>query len=257
MAYSTETVEHFIGRVNDRLEQEFDPGTNFWTKHEIREYMLEGTREVWSLARASGENWFMRQLKSTDGLVMAGGRQFDTALLKLSTGIMEIPLPSDFAELKMIEAIVQAGTSLPGVTFEYANQTQRIFRDGTVEQFTDTSTRRRYKYDIEFRTAGAFIVLSPRVQLESPQEIIIKYIQSAPDISNPKASFEGTGFTLEMVDAIFAYTVWTAFTKEGLQESMGPALTKWNSKRELVTGNAGKRQTRDAETVDGFLEEEL
>jgi hypothetical protein len=76
-------------------------------------------------------------------------------------------------------------------------------------------------------------------------------------LDNPNASFEGTGFTDLMVDAIFAYTVWTAFTKEGLQDSMGPAMTKWNSKRELVVGNAGKRQTRDAEAVDGFMEEEL
>ncbi len=257
MAYSTETVEHFLGRVFDRLEQVFDPGNNFWEKHEIREYMLEGVREVWSLARAAQENWFMRTLRSTDGVVHAGGREYDTANLRLSTGVMEIALPSDFNELKLIEAIVQPGSSLPGITFEYANQTQRLFRDGTVEQFTDTSTRRRYKYDIEFRVNGPYIVLSPRVQLEAPQEIVIKYIQSAPSLANPKATFEGTGFTEEMVDAIFAYTVWTAYTKEGIQEQMGPALTKWNSKRELVSGNAGKRQTRDAETVDGFMEEEL
>lgn len=253
--YALETIQHFLVRARQRIDEALDAEMNFWSQGELLEYLNEGAREVWQTARESQQNWFLRTLRSDDVKIDFGGRIFDPSVLRIQSGRNELLLPPDFYQLVMLEAqpVSSSDSRLP-IVLEYANVTQRAFRHGVFNSFVRGV--RAYRYDVEYRTTGPVVVLSPTVTVESVIETIIKYVQ-APRVFNIKANFEYSGFTDIMVDAILAFVVWSAALKEGVQENVALAQQQWGLKREMVVRASGPKQTRDEETVEGYLEEDL
>jgi len=258
--FSTEPVKLFLKRCQLRLDQELDVETNFWSLAEMLEYTNEGLREVWQAVRETHQNWFVRQITSTDGKLKIGGRDYDTDLLRLTNRRSRLFLPSDFRELLFIEGLppensTQIGDNFfPVVRFEYRNVTQRRFREDSLN--TITTNVRVYLYDVIFSVDGPYVLLSPPMSLNEDIRCQIKYL-AAPAPLVLTNTFEGTGFTLEMVDALLAYVCYAASQKEGLDMNVGKLYNAWTLKRELAVRGAGPKQTRDEETVEGYLEDEL
>ena len=257
--YSNELIPAFLKRVAKRLDQEAGPGA-FWRNSELLEYANEGMREVWQSARETHQNWFVRQMKSTDGVLTIGGRDYDTSVLKIVQGRDRLNLPPDFNQLLLFEAIPNpanaepGGPAVPAVVLEYANMTQRLFRQGVFDRIT--TGVRRYRYDIVYGPEGPYIFVSPTLSFEDELDTQLAYV-AMPAPLTAVGTFEGTGFTTLMVDAILAYTCYTAVQKQDLTEQLAVFKQLWDTKHELVRRAAGPKQTRDEETVDGYLEEEL
>lgn len=260
--YSNETIQSFLRRCRLRLDQELDSQTNFWSPAEMLEYANEGVREVWQATREEHQNWFVRQRRSTDGVMKIGGRDYDTALLRVESGRERLKLPPDFYELLLLEGLRTAqDTNLTrAVIFEYANMTQRAFREASIDRASAfdpiITSVQRYRYDVVFDPDGPYIFLAPSYRFEQPFEIQIAYV-AVPGELFATGSFEGTGFSTLMVDAVLAYSVYMAIYKEGLAENIPSAERNWNLKRELAVRAAGPKQTRDEEPVEGYLESEL
>lgn len=260
--YSNETIQSFLRRCRKRIDEELDAETNFWTPAEMLEYANEGVREVWQAVREEHQNWFVRQMRSTDGIKVIGGRNYDTALLRLVSGIERILLPPDFYELLLVEGLrTNADTNTTrAVIFEYANMTQRSFRESSVARETAfdpiITSVQRYRYDVVYGAEGPYIFLAPSYRFEAPFETQIAYL-AMPAALLFNSTFEGTGFTDIMVDGILAYVLFAAVHKEGLTENIAAMERKWNLKRELSVRAAGPKQTRDEETVEGYLETEI
>lgn len=252
--YSIETIQHFLVRCRQRIDEALDAEANFWSQGELLEYLNEGAREVWQTARESQQNWFLRTLRSTDEKIDFGGRKYDPSGLALTNGTSELVLPPDFYQLVMLEPLPASGDSRLPVVLEYANVTQRAFRKNVFDDVTQGV--RYYRFDVEYRVEGPVVVLSPSVTLDQSIDVVLKYVQACR-VFNIKSTFEYSGFTDIMVDAVLAYVVWGAAQKEKIQENMAQAAQLWGAKRELVVRAAGPKQTRDQETVEGFLEEEL
>jgi hypothetical protein len=252
--YATETIQHFLVRARQRIDEALDQEANFWSQGELLEYLNEGARHVWQTARESQQNWFLRTMRSTDGVVDFNGRQYDPSALALTTGRSELALPPDFYQLVLFEPLPVSGDSRLPLVLEYANVTQKAFRRNAFDSFSDNV--RYYRFDVEYRVEGPMLVLSPNVQLDQSVDTIIKYVQACR-VFNIKSTFEYAGFTDIMTDAILAYVVYGASLKEKIQENMATAAQVWGAARELVMRAAGPKQTRDSETVEGFMEDEL
>lgn len=260
--YSNETIQSFLRRCRKRIDEELDAETNFWTPAEMLEYANEGAREVWQATREEHQNWFVRQMRSTDGIVNIGGRNYDTSLLRLTSGIERLKLPPDFYELLLLEGLrTPEDTNITrAVIFEYANMTQRSFREDNAARalaFDPIITSvQRYHYDVVYGAEGPYVFLAPSYRFAAPFETQIAYLAMPAELL-ALGTFEGTGFTTLMVDAILAYTLFAAVHKEGLAENVPMMERKWNLKRELAVRAAGPKQTRDEETVEGYLETEI
>lgn len=257
--FSIEPVKNFLDRCARRLDQETDIEANLWSQAEMVEYLNEGLREVWQAVRETHQNWFVRELTSTDGVLKIGGRDYDTDLLRLTSRRSRLMLPSDFRELLFIEGMPPPNSGelpdqfWPTVRFEYANLTQRKFRGEVLNNIT--TNVRSYYYDCIFTADGPYILFSPPLSLVEDIASRIQYL-AAPAQLRLNDTFEGTGFTLEMVDALLAYVCWAAAVKEKLIENLTTFKSIWDLKRELAVRGAGPKQTRDEETVEGFLEDE-
>lgn len=259
MLYSNESVKSFINRCAKRMDQELDPQSNFWSQNEMVEYLNEGCREVWQAVREEHQNWFVKELTSTDSVKKIGGRDYDPSLLRLVLGRTRLLLPPDFRELLFIEGVPPASSQeipdqfFPVVRFEYRNLTQRQFREDVLNTFP--TNVRLYLYDVIFGAYGPYILFSPPIALNETIDCRIQYL-AAPLTLRIADTFEATGFTLEMTDAILQYVVYQAAVKE--KSSDLPQFERsWNLKRELAVRSAGPKQTRDEETVEGYLEDEL
>lgn len=258
--YSTEQVAAFLRRCQKRLDEELDAGSAFWSQTELTEYLNEGLRMIWQVARETHQNWFVRQFASTDPVLRIGGRTYDPAELTLRQGIQRLRLPPDFHELLLFEPILpedaghSTGDGLPAVILEYANLTQQIFRQGMFD--TVTSGIRRYRYDVVYGPDGPYIFISPTMSIEDTAGTLLAYV-AAPLPLTPSDSFEGTGFTDIMVDAALAYVCLAAVRKEDLRENVAAFSAIYAEKLGLVTRSSSPKQTRDGETVNGYLEEEL
>lgn len=260
--YANETIPSFLRRCRKRMDQELDAETNFWSPAEMLEYANEGAREVWQSVRETHQNWFVRQMRSTDGTKIIGGRTYDTTLLRLESLRERILLPPDFYELLLYEGLrrPEDTNTTRAVILEYANMTQRSFRESSVARETAfdpiITSVQRYRYDVVFGPEGPYIFLAPSYRFEVPFETQIAYI-SMPATFGATSTFEATGFTDLMIDAILAYVVLAASRKEALSENIAAALNTWNLKRELASRASGPKQTRDEEPVEGYLETEL
>lgn len=263
--YSTETVQSFLNRARLRLDQELDNQTNFWSDAEMLEYMNEGMREVWETVRENHQNWFMRQITSRDGVLQIGIRKYDTKLLQLVSGRTKLLLPPDFYELTLLEGLRPLQTALadlsnpffPQVVFEYANITQLAFRNRIVD--TVTQGVRRYRYDVIFGPEGPYIYIAPEISVVETLDVQVAYVAMPVELGFNN-SFEGTGFTGLMLDAVLAYTTYAAVKKEDLTENLATFKEHWKIKQELCSRAAGPKQTRDVETVENsyvYQEEEL
>jgi len=258
--YSNETVENLIRRTMVRMDQEVDQSSNFWSNAEMLEYLNEGIHELWQNIRETHQNWFVREMTSRDTVVRIGGRDYDTANLRVQDDRERLLLPPDFQELLFIEGLADDTTTLqvsdpffPRIQFEYKNLTQRRFRNDAVN-FITTNVR-RYLYDVVYGATGPYIIFSPPISLAEPLDIKIMYLAMPPKLAI-KDTFEATGFTTLMTDALLAYMCYAAATKENLTENLANFGRTWNSKRELAVRAAGPKQTRDEETVEGYLEDE-
>lgn len=258
--YSNESIKLFLNRCRKRLDQELDPNTNFWAPSEMLEYLNEGMSEVWQAVRETHQNWFVKEMNSTDGMAKIGGRDFDTSNLRIQNGRTRLLLPPDFHELLFIEGFPPETSNtetidpfFPSVVFEYKNLTQRRFRQDALNNITNNV--RRYQYDVVYASTGPYIIFSPPLSLQDSLETRINYIASPAQLGLFD-SFEGTGFTTLMVAAVLAYVCYAAVKKEDLVENLTTWLNTWNLKRELAVRAAGPKQTRDEETVEGYLEDE-
>lgn len=258
--YSNEPVRDFIRRCKLRLDEEVGQTTNFWSTSESVEYMREGVREVWQAVRETHQNWFVKQMNSTDGTVNIGGRNYDTYNLAIVSGREKLLLPPDFHELLFLESPPDVNASLqvsdpffPRAVFEYRNLTQRRFREDALNHIT--TNVRRYLYDVVYGPGGPYILFSPPISLQQTLSTRIMYIALPTDLTIAD-TFEGTGFTTLMVDAVLAYTCYAAAKKQDLVENLQTLGQAWALKRELATRAAGPKQTRDEETVEGYLEDE-
>jgi len=260
--YSNESIQAFLKRARKRLDQELDAQVNFWQASEMIEYMNEGIREVWQMVRETHQNWFVVQRTSRDGVIKIGGRTFDTSLFRLETGRNKLFLPPDFHELLLWENIrdpSQLDTTTPLILFEYANLTQRTFRN-SIPEFLPADVRVfRYRYDVVFGPEGPYIFVSPSIKPGADalnRDMQIAYIASPPELGL-NDTFADTGFTTLMVDAVLAYSLYAAVKKEDLSDNIASFERSWNLKRELVSRAGGPKQTRDEETVEGYLESEI
>lgn len=258
--FSIEPVKRFLDRARRRLDEELDVQSNYWSNAELLEYANEGLREVWQAVRETHQNWFVRELTSTDPIRKIGGRDYNPNELQLVTRRNRLKLPSDFRELLFIEGLAPALVDeipdqfFPQIRFEYANLTQRKFRSDVLN--TVVSNTRVYQYDVIFNaTEGPYLLLSPPLALNQNIECRIQYL-AAPAQLLLNDTFEGTGYTLEMTDAILAYILWAAAGKEKLIENLSTFKAIWDLKRELAVRSAGPKQTRDEETVEGYMEDE-
>lgn len=259
--YSNETVKAFINRCQHRLDQELDAEANFWSVAEMVEYMNEGVRELFQAIRETHENWNVKELTSLDPLQRIGGRQYNPAVLQMKQDRDKLYLPPDFQELLWLEPLRPTGSIDPflnSITFEYRKMTQRQFRRDSFDTF-EQATRpevRFYFYDVVFGGGGAYILLSTPGSLLSPIDIRIRYLVT-PMALTINDTFESTGLTDFMTDAILAYVCLAAVRKEDLSDNIATFGATWQLKRELAIRNAGPRQTRDPEPVEGWLEDEL
>lgn len=258
--YANETVQNLIRRASQRLDQEVDPGSNFWSPAEMVEYVNEGVHELWQNIREAHQNWFVKEMTSRDGTVKIGGRDYDTSNLRAQAQRERLLLPPDFHELLFIEGLRDENASLevsdpffPRIQFEYKNLTQRRFRNDSQNHIT--TNVRRYLYDVVYGATGPFILFSPPIALAEALDIKIMYL-AMPVRLTLQDSFEAIGFTTLMTDALLAYVCFAAATKENLSENLANFGATWNRKRELAVRAAGPKQTRDEETVEGYLEDE-
>lgn len=251
---STETVSHLLTRIRERLDEELDPEGNLWTNHELTDYTNEGIREVHQTMREAHESWFTRTLRSDAGIVTITGRNFDTGLMAFQSARNEIRLPPDFAELRFMELEPTSDDSVDTFVFEYRPSHHPDFRRNALSNSTQNS--RIYYYDIERRSDGPVLIFSSIPTTEAPRILVIKYVQSAPEITQLQ-TFEDTGFEPFMLDAVIAYAVLRAREKEGDPDNITLAGNDWERKRTFALRAAGPKQTRDPEVVIGFLEDEI
>lgn len=259
--YSNETIKSFIDRCQKRLDQELDTSAQFWSVAELLEYMNEGIREMFQSVRETHENWNMKEMTSLDPIARIGGRQYNPAVLQMKQDRSKLYLPPDFQELVWLEPLRPTGTIDPflnSITFEYRKLSQRQFRRDSFDTFEQASRPevRFYLYDVVFGGNGAYILLSTPGSLVQPIDIRIRYLNTPPALTLAD-TFELTGLTDFMTDAILAYVCFAAVRKEDLTENLQTFGQTWALKRELAIRNAGPRQTRDAEPVEGWLEDEL
>lgn len=114
----------------------------------------------------------------------------------------------------------------------------------------------RYECDVVFRTDGPVLTFAPEITLTDAMDIRIEYV-AAPRRLAQTDSFEGTGLNDFMLDAIQAYIVYRARKKEGNTQDIGTAVADFQDASAAVKSSAGPRQSRDPETVQGFLEDEI
>lgn len=252
---SIETVESFLRRCRERLDEELDPEHNLFTQHELLEYTNEGMRQVHQTMRETHEGWFVRTLRSDGEPVKLNGRQYDVSELKFETDKSEIRLPPDFQELLLFESIPETDGARVPLDLTFKRVITDAFRRNVLEQ-TDTANC-VYCYDIERRNDGAVLVFAPTPTVDAPVHTMLKYVQSPVEVTR-MSSFEDTGFEPFMLDAVLAYVVWMARNKE---EEGGAAAQSaaavYESKRQFASRTAGPKQSRDVEVVEGFLEDEI
>lgn len=260
--YSNETVRSFINRCQKRIDQELDPSANFWSQAEFIEYMNEGMREVYQSVRETHENWFVKELDSNSPVIKLNGRMFNPLSFQLVQGRDRLLLPPDFQELLFMEPLPSDEFQDPwawSINFEYRNMTQRAFRGNALNSVSTTTIPdvRLYYYDVVYAPSGPYISLSPKVSLlNAPRDIRIRYLYT-PATLTLDDTFEGTGFTNLMVDALIAYVCFACARKEDLVENLATLGQTWALKRELAIRNAGPKQTRDPVPVEGYLEDEI
>lgn len=254
---SAETVERFLGRVRERLNEPFDPEGNFWKQHELLDYLNEGLREVWQVIREAHEDWFVRTIRSTDGKLTIAGRDYDPSFLRMQTGRTELLLPPDFRELRLLEPLQPDDPEAqPQVLFfQFTGLSMRIFREGAGRQVHENTTT--YKAAIERRTTGAVIVLSVVPNLVPSRDLVLKYVAFPPKLEFA-STLELVGFEEDQLDAVLAFCLFRAHSKPGGDpQDKADAAGEWERKRVLALRGAGPRQTRDPEVVNGFMEDEL
>lgn len=259
--YSNETLQSFINRCQLRLDQELDTQANFWSVAEMVEYTNEGVREIYQSVRETHENWNVKELTSLDPRQRIGGREYNPAVLQMKQDRQKLFLPPDFQELLYMEPLRTLGvqdTFLNAITFEYRNMTQRQFRRDALDTFEQASRPevRFYYYDVVFGPGGPYILLGTPGALQTPIDIRIRYLNTPAPLTLAD-TFEGTGLSDFMTDAILAYVCLAAVRKEDLSDNIAAFGQTWQLKRELAIRNAGPKQTRDPEPVEGWLEDEL
>lgn len=251
---SIETVASFIRRVRRRLDEQLDPGTNFWADSELIELMNEGCREVWQTVREAHEDRFVRTFQSSDGVINVAGRDYDTALLAIKSGRGELVLPPDFHELLLFEMEPQVDGTVRQFTFEFAPFSDRNFRENTLRQASPASIC--HYYNIEWRSGMAVMCLVPAPIVDVTLGTILKYVQ-APAEMRKDQTFEDTGFEPFMLDAVLAYVKFKALAKPGMDtQELSAAATEWENKRTFALRACGPKQSRDATVVAGIYEEE-
>ena len=251
---STERVSTLLSRIRDRLDEELDPETNFWSESELVEYVNEGCREVWQTMREAHESWFTRTLTSDLGVVTIMGRDYDTGALQFQTGGNEIRLPPDFFEMRYLETALPADGTQWSPQFEQRPVNHPDFRNAA--KLTNSASDQHYFYDIERRTDGAVLLIAGSPVLDTSLVLTLKYIQGPPYV-NKLSTFEDTGFEPFMIDAVIAYVILRSREKEGDSMNIANATADWERKRTFALRAAGPRQSRDPEVVIGYLEDEI
>ncbi len=265
MALTRKTVADLLVEVRDFLDEPYDPDTNFWTNSFLLRQMSRGFREVWQTARDEDHHWFLKRVKSTDEPFVAFGGDpdadppdanlFDPADMQLVQDMDAIPLPADFAELRLIEQLTADDASSPTVLFSFADISHPTFRALTIQRGSEAGSY--FKCDIVWREDGPFILLTPKVGATvTPVDIVIEYVKAPPPIAIDTA-LTGLGFDDVMLDAVVAFVVYEARVREGDEKDIAEAKDALASRLGLVRRKVvTPRQTREAEYVVGFMEDD-
>jgi hypothetical protein len=263
MSYATDTFDQLITDLRSDLDEPLDTASNFWTDGELAMYLNAGTRQVWQTVRETHENWFTRRVRTTDSPFVVYGRLFTPADMRLANGTSEVPLPPDFFTMRLLEPLLSStdGTVDDGIVFhprDLASATYRaLFRE------TGPTSGGTYFYDIVWRLAGPRLLVVPTVALTTTLDLELEYLaapaklRKSSSADEPGDSFEGSGFSDIMVDAVRAYAKLEAYRKEGVASHIQLVEGEVTEKLRLVARHAGPRQTVECETVDGFMEDEL
>lgn len=251
---STETVEHFLKRARERMDEELDPEHNLVTQHELLEYVNEGMREVAQTMRETHEGYFQRTLRSDGEPVKLCGRMYDPKELRFESGKTELRLPPDFQELLLFESVPSDDVTRSTLDIQFKKITTTEFRRNVLDQAV--SSNRCFYYDLEHRNDGWVMLFAPTPTVEANIDVLLTYGQSPAEVTR-KDSFEDTGFEPFMLDAVLAYVVYLAKNKEeeGGQAAVN-ALGRFDRKNNLAGRIAGPKQSRDTEVVAGVWDDE-
>lgn len=251
---STETVEAFLKRCRERIDEELDPEHNLVTQHELLEYTNEGMREVHQTIRETHEGWFQRTLRSDGEPINVGGRSYDPAELRFESGKAELRLPPDFQELLLFESLTSDDATRSGLELTFQKVTSPAFRRNVQQDATASS--RCFFYDLEHRNDGWVMVFAPTPTVEANIDVMLKYVQAPPQAVRG-GSFEDSGFEPFMLDAVLRYVVFCARNKEeeGGQAAAN-ALGLFDRKNNLAGRIAGPKQSRDVEVVQGVWDDD-
>ena len=146
MALTRKTVNDLLVEVRDFLDEPYDPDTNFWTNTFLLRQLSRGFREVWQTARDEDHHWFLRRVKSTDAAFNAFGNaddEYDPADMQLVADLDAIPLPADFAELRLFEQLIETEGTSPSVIFSFSDLAHPDFRSMTTVWKLSASRRRK------------------------------------------------------------------------------------------------------------------
>lgn len=250
---ATETVASLLRRWRHRIDEELDPGTNFWSDTEGVEYMNEGMREVWQTVREAHEDRFVRTLQSDQGKVTLSGRSYDTSLLQIQSGRAEVVLPPDFHELLLFETVPPGDGTVSRLLIQQAKFQNMNFRNNALR--TSSTAGEEFFYNIEFRETAAVMILAPVPAIDTARVMVMKYVQ-APRTLVKTDNFEESGFEPFMLDAVIAFMVYRARCKSEDDQAIKTSMSEWEAKRTFALRACGPRQTRDAEYVEGPYEED-
>lgn len=253
------TVQDLIDEIRSDLDEAVDTGineTNFWTDAELVTWMNKGIRKVWQKAREAKENWFVRKLRSTDPKLTIYGRAYDPSQMQLVSDTREIKLPPDLFELRLMEPITSSSIDErdDSVQFYFGNLSDQSYR--ALSRSVGPAQGGRYECEIIFRTTGPVCTFVPQIALTDPMDVMIEYV-AAPRKLAQTDTFENTGLNDFMLDAIQAYVVYRARKKEGASKELDTARADFGDTVDTVKGSAGPRQSRDPQTVDGYLEDQI
>jgi hypothetical protein len=250
-------LQDLLDEVRADLNEEADTAaesTNFWTDAFIVSRLNRGFRRVWQVAREQPDSpRFMRRLRSTDAPLILAGREFDPATLKLVTDMDEMKLPPDFAELHLLEPLVDADNTESGIIFHYTKLANDKFR--VLIRTHGPSRGGVYQCEVVERQDGAYLLIAPKLSITDGTNIIMEYMFS-PRVMEAGDALINTGFDDDMYDAVVAFTLLECAKKEGRRENVQLAGAAWQEASDFIKRSSGPTQRVEPERVAGYLEEE-